>query len=219
MSKKNTKTKTKSDSVKVDFTHSGGLDDKLLKIIVSFCDQFEPVLLCKEGDGKDVHIHAHAVIGTKSRADNFKRKIKTLYQDNGYEWTRYSVKVKPICEIKGALSYVYKDKLVLLVKSYDLSQILPWVKFEKEKKDKKSEYFVLNNGNAVYRIISYADKMGVRINDLQTFKQIVCSMSQDKYRFTIILKNIRPIFITVMAHYGNTSHLEAFLDEKCNYLA
>ncbi len=200
-------------SVKIDFTNSGGVDEKLFKLIIAFCDKFDVCLLCKEGDGKGVHFHAHCVIETKKRTDNLKRSIKGFYEDNGYRFIRITVVIKNCVDIAGALSYVYKDKCVLLCKGYSVDRIKDW---STRKPSVKVKSCYLTMGNAVDKIITYCDDQGIKCDDYETFKNVIKDMAIAKYRVSMILRNIRPIMIDVLAHYGDTRHLSAFLDEKCN---
>jgi len=201
--------------LKLDFTCSGGVDDRLFGLIVGYCDQFDTCLLCKEGDGEKVHYHCHAVIHTTRRADSVKRSLKKLYEDNNYIWdNRRTVVVKTITAMAGALSYVYKEKVVLLCKSIILDQIRPW---KLSNLPKKTKVVLLTKGNAVDNIIRYSDSCGIECKDYETFKNVIKEMALAKYRVCMILRNIRPIMIDVLAHYGDVSHLDAFLDEACNY--
>lgn len=203
-------------SVKIDFTASGGIDDKLYTLIKGFCNKFDVCLLCKEGDGKDVHHHAHAVVETKKRTDNLKRSIRKFYEDNGYKFARCTVCIKNCVDVGGALSYVYKDKCVLLNKGYILSQIKVWAT-RKQPVAVKTCYLTM--GSAVDKIIQYCDDQGIKCQDYETFKYVLKSMAVAKYRVSMILRNIRPIMIDVLAHYGDTAHLESFLDLHCNMFA
>ncbi len=205
---------SKNKCLKVDFTAEGGFDDESYKLIQEFCSSYNPVLLCMEGDGLDTHKHAHAVISTSSRPDNFKRKIKKLYEDNGLRWNKFTVLCKQVVNLEGALSYVYKEKRILICLGYDPKLIKDWKVPVKVNTGLKT--FVLNQGNAVDKIIVFADSMGIKVNDLATFKQVLKSMALSKFRLSLILKNIRPIMIDVLANYGDVSHLDSFLDEKCN---
>ncbi len=209
-------------SVKIDFTVSGGIDEKLYSLIKDFCDKFDTVLLCKEGGDGDTHAHAHAVIEVSIRTDNFKRTIKKLYTENGYGWTRCTVMVKKCVDVAGALRYVYKEKRVMLCKGYIVKNIKPWA--DKPKKDKvkrkgREGVVYLTMGNAVDKIIDYAEDQGIKVDDYLTFKQVLKDMALAKYRVCMILRNIRPIMIDVLAHFGDSVHLDAFLDLNCNMFA
>ncbi len=201
-------------SLKLDFTASGGIDEKLFVLIKKYCNKFDMCLLCKEGGmGTDKHLHCHAIIETAKRTDSVKRALKKIYEDNGYIWNRNTLCIKNVVEIKGALSYVYKDKCVILNKGYVLDTIIPWV--DKKHKTKVKCCF-LTMGNAVDRIIAYCDDQGIKCDNFLTFKYVIKQMAVAKFRVANILKNIRPVMIDVLAHYGDTTHLDAFLEEKCN---
>ncbi len=208
--------KTQLASLKIDFTVSGGMDDKLYELVKGFCDSFDVCLLCREGGDGETHAHAHAIIQTKKRSDNVKRTLKKLYQDNGYGWSRASVMIKSVVAIDGALSYVYKEKKVILCKGYILGNIKKWS--AAIKKVKRATCY-LTMGNAVDKIIDYAEDQGIRIDDYQTFNLVIKDMAVARYRLSMILRNIRPIMIDVLAHFGDTVHLDAFLDLNCNMFA
>ncbi len=206
-------------SLKIDFTVEGGLDDKLYGLIKSFCDRYDTCLLCKEGGDGEVHAHAHAVIETKSRVDSVKRTLKKVYVDNGYGWKRCTVMIKPCVNVAGALSYVYKEKKVILSKGYILANIKDWVKKKVVENKPKRVTCYLTMGNAVDKIIDYAEDQGITIDDFETFKEVLKDMALARYRVCQILRNIRPIMIDVLAHFGDSRHLDAFLDLNCNMFA
>ncbi len=205
-------------SLKIDFTVSGGMDDKLYELVKGFCDSYDVCLLCKEGGDGETHPHAHAVIQTKKRSDNVKRTLKKMYCDNGYGWSRASVMIKVVVGIEGALSYVYKEKKVILCKGYILANIKEWSSIKKVVKIKRVTCY-LTAGNAVDKIIDYAEEQGIKIDDYQTFNLVLKDMAVARYRLSMVLRNIRPIMIDVLAHFGDTVHLDAFLDLNCNMFA
>lgn len=206
-------TDKKALAVKIDFTNAGGIDEDLMNAIKAWCDGFDVCLLCREGDGQKVHVHAHAVVHTTKRTDNLRRTLKKVYEDNDGTWHPRAVYIKQVSAMDGALSYVYKDKDVVLSKGIILDKIKPY-----SIKAKKRSSTLLTMTNAVDHICDWCDSNEISCDNVETFKHVIKQMALQGYRIASVANRLRAIMVDVLANYGDVSHLDTLIDEQCNRL-
>lgn len=188
--------------LKIDITYSGGVPPKIVELWKELLTPIPYHLLCEEGgDGHAEHYHLHCVCqSTYAKTCNFRQRVvRPRYDKIEEECTPTAVMIRRCTDLAGALSYVYKDKRVLMSRGYDLDTIREW----KFKSKPKKNVMYLTRQNAVEKCIAFAEEQGLVIIERHEFIELVAAMGLEGYRFSKI-RNWRELAGDVCLHFGSS---------------
>lgn len=189
----------------VTLTHRNGFSDDQRESIIIFhgTDYFKNVMLVQEDhESGERHYHAIAEVKCKQTA-GVTRKYQRFYEANELEVTPNAIKVKRVSEKVGLFHYLTKDfeegQKPLVLRGWRWTwiqeQVVSNLKKQPFKQLLKDCYFV-NKKNGTDICLSYMKAHKIRVLGKEDYAELVCRMSEEKYRF--VQSSHRYIYAEIM---------------------
>ncbi len=206
----------------ITLTSSTHFVDVQLEMIKTWFSEYSQHVMTVEAH-QDGTPHVHGVVDDPVvKACSVTKKLARLYERMGQEVTRYSIQVKTVKALNGALSYCMKDvddkKGPATVSGWTIKGLLDIRAANLKKIPAKlltQDWLQLNESTAAPAMLEYAKRKAMRIGDRYEFAEVFAAMKADRYQFGRV--RLVGVYTSVMAVLGDKSCAVAeALDALCD---
>ncbi len=209
---------------KLTLTTSGGFEQSIIEQIITYFKECDHAYLVNEFGEHGINSHLEGVVEFDTKkTSNVTFRIKRLYTLIGLDVTPYSIRVKKVTHLSGAIVYASKelkiDGKLMLLKGWKQT----FIDLQAKELAKEKTYDVLRKqGTRITQKIAGAQVYGFATahNMIVKTKQdciTVCTMmAQEGYLFG----SIRPkgVFVDVCALFADGGATRMFFENELNWL-